>query len=354
MDNLRNIISNLEIYQGENYSNRLPLFTNKYGDSKENQYYYNNISNIYKNTDLEHSYNQKLNISHYKYCDYCKDKDNQNLNENENESPIKVSSNYYTIKDDYFKRKNINFIKRNIDFVREQEYKMREEKLRQENEALKLLLLNSHSKKNFNINPRLYDYEKNQRVKFKLKGQRAQSSNIILEKREGDYSLEKDGTLKYFGNLYNSVKLPEININNNTEIVPVKDSFSYLNLDKNKKLRKLKNNKSVNFSNSNNNSLNNIKEENYKEEDEKKNDKEIEIENNLPRNMRVLSEDEKNERIKELTYLKKELEDELFEFPIARLSLRQKERKAHIEKCLYDIDEELNRLTSLKVVVVKI
>ena len=100
--------------------------------------------------------------------------------------------------------------------------------------------------------------------------------------------------------------------------------------------------------------MNNIKEENYKEEDEKKNDKEIEIENNLPRNMRVLSEDEKNERIKELTYLKKELEDELFEFPIARLSLRQKERKAHIEKCLYDIDEELNRLTSLKVVVVKI
>ena len=145
MDNLRNIISNLEIYQGGNYSNRLPLFSNNYGDSKDNKYYYNNISNIYKNTDLEHSYNSKLNISHYKYCDYCKDKDNQNSNENE--SPLKVSSNYYTIKDDYFKRKNINFIKRNIDFVREQEYKMREEKLRQENEALKLLLLHSQKKK---------------------------------------------------------------------------------------------------------------------------------------------------------------------------------------------------------------
>jgi len=354
MDNLRNIISNLEIYQGGNYSNRLPLFSNNYGDTKENKYYYNNISNIYKNSDLEHSYNSKLNISHYKYCDYCKDKDNQNSNENENESPIKVSSNYYTIKDDYFKRKNINFIKRNIDYVREQEYKMREEKLRQENEALKLLLLNSHSKKNFGVNPRLYDYEKNQRVRFKLKGQRAQSSNVILEKREGDYSLEKDGTLKYFGNLYNSVKLPKIN--NNTEIVPVKDSFSYLNLDKKKKLRLLKNNKSVNYYNnsSNNNSLNNIKEENIKEEEEKNYEKEKEFENNLPRNMRVLSEEEKNDRIKELTYLKKELEDELFELPIARLSLRQKERKTQIEKCLYDIDEELNRLTSLKVVVVKI
>ena len=52
--------------------------------------------------------------------------------------------------------------------------------------------------------------------------------------------------------------------------------------------------------------------------------------------------------------MKKELEDELFQMPIARLSKRQIERKGEIEKSLYDIEEELNRLTSYRVVVVKI
>ena len=337
MDNIRNIISNLYIYQEKDYSNSLPLLSNNNSSSKMNKYYYNNISNIYKNSELENNFSNPINVSHYKYCEYCRGKDN----ESQNNSPIKLTTNYYTIKDDYFQRKNINYIKKNKDYVREQEYKMREERLRQENEALKFLLFNSRPKRNYSVNPRLYDYLKNQKVKFNLlKGQRAQSSKVILEKREGDYSLEKNGSLKYFSNLYNSVKLPKIN---NPEVVPIKDSFSYLNSDKNKKKILLK-------INENNNQIMNKE---YKSENE--DEKNIEKENNkLPRNMRILSEEEKNDRIKDLTYLKKELEDELFQFPIARLSNKQKERKTEIEKNLYNIDEELIRLNSLKVIVVKI
>ena len=52
--------------------------------------------------------------------------------------------------------------------------------------------------------------------------------------------------------------------------------------------------------------------------------------------------------------MKRELEEELFQLPIARLSLRQIERKGEIQKSLNDIDVELNRLISYKVVVVKI
>jgi hypothetical protein len=55
----------------------------------------------------------------------------------------------------------------------------------------------------------------------------------------------------------------------------------------------------------------------------------------------------------ELSNLKRDLEDELFKLPIARLSYKQIERKGEIEKALDTIDEEMNRL-SYKDVIVKI
>ena len=78
-----------------------------------------------------------------------------------------------------------------------------------------------------------------------------------------------------------------------------------------------------------------------------------EKEKKLPKGTRFLPEEEKKERLKELTVLKKELENELFSLPIARLSKKQIERKGEIEKSLNDIDDEMNRL-SYKEVVVKI
>jgi hypothetical protein len=56
---------------------------------------------------------------------------------------------------------------------------MKEERLRKENEALQLLLMNSNQKKNklYEVNSRLYEYEKNQKInpKFKINQSRAQS-----------------------------------------------------------------------------------------------------------------------------------------------------------------------------------
>ena len=78
-----------------------------------------------------------------------------------------------------------------------------------------------------------------------------------------------------------------------------------------------------------------------------------EKEKKLPKGTRFLPEEEKKERLKELTVLKKELENELFSLPIARLSKKQIERKGEIEKSLNDIDDEMNRL-SYKEVIIKI
>ena len=70
-------------------------------------------------------------------------------------------------------------------------------------------------------------------------------------------------------------------------------------------------------------------------------------------NIFIILRIKKKERLKELTLLKKELENELFSLPIARLSKKQIERKGEIEKSLNDIDDEMNRL-SYKEVIIKI
>jgi hypothetical protein len=77
MDSLRNMISNLYIYKGnEDFSNQ--NLTNNSGESnklEENKISSNiNTNNI--NSELNQNYsNSKLNVSRYRYCDYCRDRD---------------------------------------------------------------------------------------------------------------------------------------------------------------------------------------------------------------------------------------------------------------------------------------
>ena len=218
---------------------------------------------------------------------------------------------------------------------------MKEERLRKENEALQLLLMNSNQKKNklYEVNSRLYEYEKNQKInpKFKINQSRAQSSKVNLDKRNLNVKnfLERNPSLNYYNNFYlnQSLKLPSINQDSKL----IKETFSNLNLHKDYgRIPEY---------------LIRMKEETRLQKEE---EKFLEQEKLLPRGTRILPEEEKKERINELSNMKKELEDELFQMPIARLSKRQIERKGEIEKSLYDIEEELNRLTSYRVVVVKI
>lgn len=346
MDSLRNMISNLYIYKGkEDFSNQ--ILTNNSGESNklEENKISNNINTNNINSELNQNYsNSKLNVSRYRYCDYCRDRDTNISNEKKKiKKTFKPSVNYFTnnISYNYLFNGKPNHIKRNKDLIREKEYQMKEERLRKENEALQLLLMNSNQKKNklYEVNSRLYEYEKNQKInpKFKINQSRAQSSKVNLDKRNLNVKnfLERNPSLNYYNNFYlnQSLKLPSINQNSKL----IKETFSNLNLHKDYgRIPEY---------------LIRMKEETRLQKEE---EKFLEQEKHLPRGTRILPEEEKKERINELSNMKKELEDELFQMPIARLSKRQIERKGEIEKSLYDIEEELNRLTSYRVVVVKI
>ena len=49
----------------------------------------------------------------------------------------------------------------------------------------------------------------------------------------------------------------------------------------------------------------------------------------------------------------KQLEEELYSLPIARLSEKQRKRKEYIEKTLYDNEEKRNKLIGYKEVIIK-
>ena len=83
MDGLRNMISNLYIYNGDSENSTLPLITNNNETSNnipEEIINENDISNNNISSELHHNHsNSDVNMSHsgYKYCEYCKDR---NLN----------------------------------------------------------------------------------------------------------------------------------------------------------------------------------------------------------------------------------------------------------------------------------
>ena len=73
----------------------------------------------------------------------------------------------------------------------------------------------------------------------------------------------------------------------------------------------------------------------------------------LPSGYRILSEKERLERLIALKIEERKLEDEIYQFPIARLSKKQLERKEYIEKRLNENEEKKNKLIGYKEVVVK-
>ena len=340
MENLRNIISNLYIYQfqkGNDYSNISINKSNNLDKSSRDP------SPIPMNNSI-HNYNEIPKIKN------SIPKKNNIINKNIRS----YSPNYNIIPETNIIKSNINFIAKNKELLKEKEYKMREERLRKENEALNLLLSQKESQnKNYsNIQSRLYDYEQNQKIKKKNMRKkltnklfnkkindnekiRSQSSEI-RQKTEVDIIDEK--TLKYYQNLGNSIILPKIkpetspinneilkNLNNNIMFLHKDYGRTPEYLEKMKEELKLK------------------KEEEKLKEKEKK----------LPKGTKFLPEEEKKERLNELFILKKDFENELFSLPIARLSKKQIERKGEIEKKLDEIDDEINRL-SYKEVVIKI
>ena len=340
MENLRNIISNLYIYQfqkGNDYSNISINKSNNLDKSSRDP------SPIPMNNSI-HNYNEIPKIKN------SIPKKNNIINKNIRS----YSPNYNIIPETNIIKSNINFIAKNKELLKEKEYKMREERLRKENEALNLLLSQKESQnKNYsNIQSRLYDYEQNQKIK--KKNMRKKLTNKILNKKinnnekirsqsseirqktEEDIIDEK--TLKYYQNLGNSIILPKIkpetspinneilkNLNNNIMFLHKDYGRTPEYLEKMKEELKLK------------------KEEEKLKEKEKK----------LPKGTKFLPEEEKKERLNELFILKKDFENELFSLPIARLSKKQIERKGEIEKKLDEIDDEINRL-SYKEVVIKI
>ena len=94
-----------------------------------------------------------------------------------------------------------------------------------------------------------------------------------------------------------------------------------------------------------------------KRKKEIKEQKELEIkeqkEKKLPMGYKILSEEERKKRLKNLNDEKRDLEEELYKLPIARLSEKQKKAKSDIEKQLYEIDEKIYKLIGYKEVIVK-
>ena len=211
-------------------------------------------------------------------------------------------------------KEGIDFVAKNKDIIKEKEYKVKEDKLRKENEALKLLLNNRKPNQYNYISSRVYNIKKPSNIKkYKYRSNSSQNA--------------KSKDIKYIGGLYNSADLPRIPSSTHK-----KENSAILHKDFGKTPEYLER----------------MKEE-YKEQ--KANEKLKEKEKKLPKGTKFLPESERLQRIEELNIEQKELEDELFALPITRLSQKMINRKAEIEKRLYEIETEQRRLSYKNVVV---
>ena len=316
MENLRNMISNLYIYQFQ----------------KQNEN--NNISLNKSNKSSRELSPIPMNNSIHNYIEIPKLKNENSKNKKIN-NLRSYSPNYNILPNDLITKQSINYITKNKELLKEKEIKMKEERLKKENEALNLLLNKKDSNKNYiKIQSRLYDYEQNQKKKKLVKIPknniqkiRSQSSEA-RQKIENNNNIIDQNSLKYYQNLGNII-LPKI-----------KPETSPINNEINKTLNNHINNKNNNNNNNDNNNNDDIIILNKKENEKKINKKNI-------------LEEEKKEKLKELTELKKNLEIEYFSLPIARLSKKQIERKGEIERNLNEIDNQMNKL-SYKNIIIKI
>ena len=340
MDNIRNIISSLYIYNNQTSDNlnmnnfaikskpEESLFQEKLEKSKEN------INNYQINNS------RKITIENVK-------------TNNRQMSPRLDNYNqkYVSIKNMNFLKNEINYVLKNKELLREQENLMKELKLKKENDALNLLL--SQKSKNINgVRSKLYDYEikqkqqkmkllKNNKSKNKVRNYSSQKpyrkiNNYYSKSTEYDdeyeYELPINEYKKPKNNFTKSVKLPQIQVKPSSS--PVLEGLPILHKDYGKMPEYLeKRKKELQFH----------KEEEIKRQKEKK----------LPSGYKILTEEERQERLAALKEEERQLEEELYSLPIARLSEKQRKRKEYIEKTLLDNEEKKNKLIGYKEVIIK-
>lgn len=342
MDKLRNIISNLYFYK-LNYNDYDYLNYNRQDINSIKDYidFQEEIENeksfikfkdspIKLITNVDNNY--KINNINYKN------------NRNRYQRIDNYNMRYITIKNNNLQKNKVNHILKNKELVKSQENQMKLSKLEKENEALKLLLRNKN--KNFNgVRSRLMDYEIKQK----------QNKNNILKRNKINnryFSSQKPNRRRISINNTNNKEYESINVNVNKKknnftkslklpLIPIKQVSSPLfdglpELHKNYgkvpdylEKRKME-----------------IEEENHQEIIRKK-------EKRLPSGYRILSEEERKERLDNLRKREKELEDELYSFPIAILTNKQKKRKEMIDKEFLEIEEKIQKLIGYKEVIVK-
>ena len=338
MDSVRNIISNLYIYKFQNNDN---LNMNKFANKS-------NLENSNSNQEIiEKSYHEN-SISQIR--------NNKNIYKNINTNNIKNQKNprldnynkkYISLKNNNFLKNEINYVLKNKELIKEQEIQMKELKIKKENDALNLLL-SYKSRRDNKVRSKLYDYELKQRQnkkkllknnnnkKFRnLSSQRPLrhiNNNYYINNNENEYE-QLNEYINIPKNNYNkSVKLPPIQIKPSSS--PMLEGVPLLHKDFGKMPEYLE-----------------------KRKQELKEQKEMEIikekERKLPRGCKILNEEERKKRLNNLNEKKRNLEEELYKLPIARLSEKQKKTKSEIEKSLYEIDEQIYRLIGYKEVIVK-
>ena len=355
MDSIRNIISNLYIYKYQNVDN---LNMNKFGKkylpedspSKEETMEKINQEITTNNNQMKTNKNIYVNI---------------NIN-NRTKNPRLDNYNqkYISLKSNNFLKNDVNYVVKNKELIREQENMMKELKLKKENEAMNLLL-NNRARNNSDVRSKLYDYElkqKKERMKLlKKKGIKLRnlSSKIDLQRNNSQYKL-----LNNNNNNNNNINNNYINENNYNQINPqISENINKQSNDfaKSVKLPRIQ----VKPSSSPmldgvpllHKDFGKMPEYLEKRKQELKEAKELEIlkqkEKNLPSGYKILSEEERQERLNSLKNQKRELEEELFKLPIARLSMKQKKTKETLEKTLFDIEEKIYKLIGYKEVIVK-
>ena len=338
MDSVRNIISNLYIYKFQNNDNlNMNKFANKSNleNSNSNQeiieksYYENSISQIRNNNNVY----QNINTN--------------NIKNKKNPSLDNYNKKYISLKNNNFLRNEINYVLKNKELIKEQEIQMKELKIKKENDDLNLLL-SYKSRRDNKVRSKLYDYELKQKQNKKkllrnnnnkklrnLSSQRPLrhiNNNYYINNNENEYEPLNEYINIPKNNYNKSVKLPPIQIKPSSS--PMLEGVPLLHKDFGKMPEYLE-----------------------KRKQELKEQKEMEIikekERKLPRGCKILSEEERKKRLNNLNEKKRNLEEELYKLPIARLSEKQKKTKSEIEKSLYEIDEQIYRLIGYKEVIVK-
>lgn len=343
MDSIRNIISNLYIYKFQNIDN---LNMNKFGkkykveDSPSKEETFEKIKQdiITNNNQIKNNKNIYVNI---------------NIN-NKTKNPRidNYNQKYISLKSNNFLKNDVNYVLKNKELIREQENLMKEMKLKKENEAINLLL-NNKTRNNGDVRSKLYDYEvkqKKEREKLlKKKGIKLNNRNLSSKRAvrspHSNNSQPKTRNNNYI-NVYEynqnspqmnedftkSVKLPRIQVKPSSS--PMLEGVPLLHKDFGKMPEYLE-----------------------KRKQEIKEAKELEIikqkEKKLPSGYKILTEEERQERLNNLKNQKRELEEELYKLPIARLSMKQKKAKESIEKTLFDIEDKIYKLIGYKEVIVK-